>query len=659
MSRIDTLLIANRGEIAVRIIRAARGLGMRTVAVYAEPDRDALHVRAADVAVPLGGSSAAESYLDVDKILAAAERTGASAVHPGYGFLAERAPAAAAVESAGLIWVGPHVEAIRLMGDKLEAKRVATSVGVPTLPSAELTGDTPFVLHEQAAAVGYPLLVKAAAGGGGKGMRLVETPNALAGAVATARREAQASFADQRVFAERWLASPRHIEVQVVADRHGHVAHLGERECSIQRRHQKLIEEAPSPAVDPALRRRLGEAACALARAIGYDSVGTVELLVDPDTGEFFFLEMNTRLQVEHPVTEEVTGIDLVVLQLRAAEGEPVARDLPDAAAEGHAIEARVYAERPGADWLPTFGTLHRFRCPDELVRCDAGVDDGSEISTFYDPLLAKVIAHGATRDEAIGRLVRALTTMQIHGVETNRDHLVAVLEDADFRAGRTPTSYVEDHPLLLDASPGKPVRTAHAIAATLVGRHRRRLADEHWGHASGGWRNVDRDHREVVAFATGGATLEITYRVRADGSFTATVGDETLEGRLLEVSADRVRMEIGAVMVTCAVNQVGPRIWVNSPAGQTELIELPRFPEKRTASAASGPTAPVPGRVVRVEVEVGSTVTAGQTLVVLEAMKVEHRIAATADGRVAEILVDEGANVDAHQLLVRVEEQP
>ena len=528
--------MANRGEIAVRVIEAAHQLGLRTVAVYAEPDRWAPHVQEAEVAVPLGGSSATESYLDQAKLLDAALAQGADAVHPGYGFLSENAEFARAVVDAGLTWIGPRPEVIATMGDKLAAKGVAESVGVPTLPSAELVGDDPDVWSDSVEAVGYPLLIKAAAGGGGRGMRLVASRDELTDAVRSARREAQASFGDGTVFAERWLAAPRHVEVQVVGDQHGNLLHLGERECSIQRRHQKLIEECPSPAVDEVLREQLGASALELARAIGYDSVGTVEFLLDVDDGRFYFLEMNTRIQVEHRVTEDVVGCDLVWWQIQCARGEPLEWSQDDVdLTEAHAVEVRLYAEDPAQDWLPTTGTIRRFHHDefhDDYVIVDTGITldlDGPvrhDVTTHFDPLLAKFTARGYTRDTAIGRLVRYLTELEVHGVATNRDYLLAVLQHPDFLEGNTTTLFVADHPTLLEAGPDAETVGLH-VAAACLDRALSAAGDGPWPFATPGWRNVG-PAGQTRTFEHRGRPLTATYRLDPDstgfGAFTVAV---------------------------------------------------------------------------------------------------------------------------------------
>jgi acetyl/propionyl-CoA carboxylase alpha subunit len=654
---IHTLLVANRGEIAARIIDAAHEMGMRAIGVYSEADRATPHVTSADAAVALGGVTATESYLDQRKILDAAARSGADAIHPGYGFLSENAEFARAVADAGLTWVGPHPDAIARMGDKLAAKRLASALGLPLLPSVELVGDAPFEWRAQVGAVGYPLLVKAAAGGGGRGMRLVMSEDDLDQAVASARREAAASFGDGTVFAERWLAAPRHVEIQVIADRHGHVMHLGERECSIQRRHQKLIEEAPSPAVDDLLRERMGTAAVRLAEEIAYDSVGTVEFLLDTDGDEFFFLEMNTRLQVEHRVTERVTGFDLVDLQLRAAMGEEFDFEQGEIDVEGHAIEARLVAEDPAEDWRPATGELHRFLdLDDDSVLWDAGYRAWNKVTPHYDSLLAKVIAHGTDRREATRLLQRALERAPIHGVRTNRDHLVAVLDSEDFRAGNTTTAFVDLHLTLLDTRPAQPVVDRHALAATMWAQLHRR--DPHWPAAPSGWRNVG-PRRQTVTYLARGSEVTVGYTIEATGSFRATIDDRAYSGDWLAINeddGDAVLLEVDGVAAVHRVHHVGYTWYVNSPDGQSELVEAPRFPIPQAAASAGGLVAPVPGRVVAVEVTAGDVVTSGQTLVVMEAMKVEHRITAPGDGKVLELLVAIGDNVDAHQVLLQMD---
>jgi acetyl/propionyl-CoA carboxylase alpha subunit len=686
---IRTLLVANRGEIARRVIRTARDMGIRTVAVYSEPDRDALHVLEADAAVPLGGSTSAESYLDADKVLAAARRSGADAIHPGYGFLSENPAFAEAVNAAGLVWVGPTADQIRAMALKVESKTLVGAAGLPLVPGAELAADvSDDDLITAGAGVGYPLLVKASAGGGGKGMRVVDAPADLVEGVAAARREATSAFGDGTVFLERYLRGARHVEVQVFGDRHGNVVHLVERECSIQRRHQKVVEEAPSPGITEATRAQMHAAAVAAARAIAYEGAGTVEFLVfgAGEAQEFFFLEMNTRLQVEHPVTEEITGLDLVRWQLLVAQGEPLPLAQDEIEPHGHAIEVRLYAEDPANGYLPNTGLLERFDLADERLRVDTGVREGDEVTAFYDPMLAKVIAHGATRDEAAARLAAGLRAAQVHGVVTNRDSLVAVLEHPDFLAGATTTSFLDEHPEVLAPQLPDARRADHLVAAALAQEALARL--EVLGtpaaatvFAPSGWSNLPAvtatwrlrtaagDEVDVLLRHLRGDEIEVSLR-DADG--TTTVLDEPRYRATVDIASDGVLVDLerherllaevavydrggvlggnGGVGVAPAAVHVDDGLWSST------LDALPRFADAAGESGARGPSTPVPGTVTVVSVAPGDAVVAGQTLVVLEAMKMEHRITADADGIVAEVLVEQGQSVDAHQVVVVLE---
>ncbi|MCD0449235.1 biotin/lipoyl-binding protein [Actinocorallia sp. API 0066] len=657
---VTTLLVANRGEIARRVIRTARAMGLRTVAVFADPDADAPHVREADTAVALGGTMA---YLDQERILQAAATANADAIHPGYGFLSENAAFARACVDAGLVFVGPSPEAVETMGLKDRAKEVAKAAGVPVLPDAPVTGDDPSAWHTAAEGVGYPLLVKAAAGGGGRGMRRVDGPDGLVEAIEGARREAAASFANPDVFLEKYLTAPRHIEIQVFADAHGTVIHLNERECSVQRRHQKVIEEAPSPVVDADLRARMGETAVALARELGYLGAGTVEYLLDDTTGRFFFLEMNTRLQVEHPVTEEVTGLDLVRLQLQVAAGEPLGFGQDDVRLDGHAVEVRLYAEDPERGFAPEPGTLFRYRhntAPG--VRWEDGIAETAEITPFYDPMLAKVIAHAPTRREAALRLARALATTELHGTTTNRDFLVAALRSAPFLAGATRTDFVELHPELRTAAPETPEHV-HLAAALAVTVSRRRAADALTGHAPPGFRLLP-GHPEptVVWTAADGADVPIAYRL--DAAHGAATLRLTLDGTprelgLRDLTPDGVRVRDGDREWPCrvAVHADGS-VWVNDPDGQRAWRPVPRLPEDTGGPGGSGPVAEIAGTVVAVRVRPGDRVSAGQPLVIIEAMKMEWPSAAASDGVVEAVHVKEGQYVDARTALVTLREE-
>ncbi len=655
MPRIKKLLIANRGEIARRITRTARQMGISVVCVYARPDAQAPFVREADEAVALEGSTSAETYLDIAKLLDAARRTGADAVHPGYGFLAESPGFARAVLDAGLTWVGPRPEAIAAMGDKIAAKKIMQEAGVPTLLAIQVPDGRASLAREHARSLGYPLLVKAAAGGGGKGMRIVTGEEALDEAIAGAAREAAGAFADGTVFLERYLAKARHVEVQILGDHHGNMIHCFERECSIQRRYQKIIEEAPSPAISEELRQRLGEAAVTAARAIGYDNAGTVEFLLDEE-GQFHFLEMNTRLQVEHPVTEEITGLDLVREQIRIAEGEPLACRQEDIRIDGHAIEARLYAEDPANQFLPSAGRIVAW-APDPAfpVRVESGIESGTLVPVEFDPLLAKLIAHAPTREEAALRLATALQRLRVHGVTTNRDLLVAILRHEAFLAGDTTTDFIERYsPALRREVPAAELARA-ALAAALAAQQARRAQARVLATIPSGWRNNPSAMQEV-RYRHREAEIAVRYLRNRDGSFSYQVEGYSGTAAVLDWQQERIDLEIDGLRQTFSVTTDGFRLWVQSAAGEVEFSEVPRFPERAREVVFGGHTAPMPGKVLSVHAEPGQRVSAGQVLVVLEAMKMEHLISCTQDGVVREVRVTPGAQVEAGQVLIVVE---
>jgi acetyl/propionyl-CoA carboxylase alpha subunit len=624
------LLVANRGEIARRVFRTARAMGIATVAVFSDADERAPHVAEADEAVRLPGTTPADTYLDVEAVLAACRATGADAVHPGYGFLSENAGFARACAAAGITFVGPSPEAIDAMGSKVAAKELMGKAGVPVLPGATV------VEGDDLPEVGFPVLVKAAFGGGGRGMRVVRDPGELAEAVASAQREAAAAFGDGTVFLERYVEDPRHVEVQIFGDTHGTVVHLYERECSIQRRYQKIVEEAPSPAVDDERRAALGAAAVAAAEALGYVGAGTVEFVMD-QAGEFFFLEVNTRLQVEHPVTEAITGLDLVELQLRVARGEALP---PVPPIVGHAVEVRLYAEDVEAGFVPASGPIHRFDVPGG-VRVDSGYEAGSSVSTFYDAMLAKVIAHAPTRDEAIADLADAIQGTRVHGVPTNRDLLVRVLRHPAFAAGATDTGFLDRHDLVrVEADPA--VTERHAIAATLAASAERVATRSVQPRVPAGWRNV-----AAVAQVAAYEGVEVRYRG------TAIEGHEV---RVWSASAAAVDVTIDGIRRAYEVDRVGAVTYVDGPDGSSTLQAVERFPLPDAADAAGSLLAPLPGSVVRVLVEPGDEVAQGQTLVVLEAMKMEHSVQSPSAGTVAEVRVAVGDQVESGQVLVVVD---
>ncbi len=659
MRPLSRILVANRGEIARRVFRTCRAMGIGTVAVYSDVDRDAPFVAESDVAVALGGAVPAESYLNMDALLGAAARTGADAIHPGYGFLAESAEFARRCAEAGLVFVGPPPAAIAAMGSKIAARERMAAVGVPVLPGAAVTSTAPDALRAAADAVGWPLVVKASAGGGGKGMHVVRVPEALAEAVASAARESAAAFGDATLLLERYLDAPRHVEVQVFGDSHGNVVALFERECSIQRRHQKIVEECPSPAVDEPLRQALSAAAVAAARSVGYVGAGTVEFLLAPDRS-FYFLEMNTRLQVEHPVTEAVTGLDLVALQIRVAQGEPLPAEALQPIRLGHAIEARLCAEDPRRDFLPVTGGVHRFFVPPGPgIRVDAGIADGSTVTRHYDSLLAKVVAHAVTRREAAARLAAALAGMQLHGLVTNRDLLVRVLRHEAFLAGATDTAFLERHHA---ASLDAPLADAaaerlHAVAAALAGMAARRAAATALRFAPPGWRNNPSQDQETVFDGSDGP-IAVRYRFGREGLSVAVDGAPLRRARLESATAERVVLDIDGLRRGFDVHRVDDVAFVDSPLGHSALRERERFPSPGEAMAEGTLLAPMPGVVVRVDAEVGQDVAPGAVVAVLEAMKMEHRVTAPHAGRVAELRVRAGQAVEAGVVLAVIEKQ-
>ncbi|WP_406421343.1 acetyl/propionyl/methylcrotonyl-CoA carboxylase subunit alpha [Streptomyces sp. NBC_00842] len=643
---ISTLLVANRGEIACRIFRTCRALGIATVAVYSDSDADALHVREADTAVRLPGAAPADTYLRGDLVVRAALAAGADAVHPGYGFLSENAGFAQAVQDAGLLWVGPPAKAIEMMASKTRAKELMAAAEVPLLAPVD---------PARATVDDLPLLLKAAAGGGGRGMRVVRELSALPGEMAAATAEAANAFGDGEVFAEPYVERGRHVEVQIMADEHGTVWALGTRDCSLQRRHQKVIEEAPAPGLDEALRTRLHDAATAAARAVGYRGAGTVEFLVTAD-GRPCFLEMNTRLQVEHPVTEAVFGLDLVALQLSVAEGEPLPSPIPPAP-HGHAVEARLYAEDPARDWQPRTGPLHTLDVPDEPgLRLDTGYTGGDTIGVHYDPMLAKVIAHAPTRTQAVRLLARALERTRIHGPVTNRDLLVRSLRHADFTGARLDTGFYERHLDALTRTPGDDA-DQHLAALAAAAAH----AARHPGTAGtarfGGWRNLpSRPQTRRYRSEPDGAEHEIAYRTTRSGAIDAP------GARILTATPDHVTVETDdGVTHRFRLAAHHDRVYVDGATGSYTFTALPRFTDPTDRTEPGSLLAPMPGTVVRLAdgLVAGAAVEAGQPLIWLEAMKMEHRIHAPASGTLTALHAAPGLQVEVGALLAVVQEEP
>jgi acetyl-CoA/propionyl-CoA carboxylase biotin carboxyl carrier protein len=649
----DTVLIANRGEIAVRVIRTLRAMGIRSVAVYSDADAESLHVAEADVAVRIGPAAARESYLNVEAVLAAAKETGAQAVHPGYGFLAENAEFARACAAAGLVFIGPPAEAIEAMGDKIRAKSTVAAAGVPVVPGAD---GTPDELREAAEQIGFPLLLKPSAGGGGKGMVVVHEPAELAEAIESAQRVARGAFGDDRLLAERFISAPRHIEIQVLADEHGNVVHLGERECSLQRRHQKIVEEAPSPLLDERTRERMGAAAVDAARAVGYRGAGTVEFIVSADNpSEFFFMEMNTRLQVEHPVTELVTGLDLVALQVRVAAGEPLGLTQSDVRLSGHAVEARVYAEDPANGFLPTGGRVLAVHHPAaEWLRVDSGIRAGSVVGSDYDPMLAKVIVHGDDREHALRRMSEALAGTAVFGLTTNVAFLRALVTDDDVVAGRMDTQLVDRKVDQLTRA--EPVPDAVLVAAAMdefLGMQPKGSVVDPWELPTG-WRLGG---AAGTAFRLTCGDRAATVRViGSPESAEVSIDDGPPQRATGELINGRLRVRYAGEATTYARLQQGRTLWLAANGQVWAVGEHSLLAAEETTDASGGPiTSPMPGTVLVVRVEQGERVDAGQPLLVVEAMKMEHTITAPVAGVLTDLPVSAGQKVALDEVLAVV----
>ena len=664
----NKILIANRGEIACRIAATCKRLGIQSVAVYSDADAKAKHVTVCDEAVHIGGSTAAESYLRVDRMIDAAKRTGAGAVHPGYGFLSENEDFARACGEAAIEFIGPPVGAIAAMGSKAAAKALMEAAAVPLVPGYHGDDQTPELLQRQADAIGYPVLLKASAGGGGKGMRVVEKRADFAAALLSCKREAASSFGNDRVLIEKYLIRPRHVEVQVFADKYGNAVYLFDRDCSVQRRHQKVLEEAPAPGLSPDTRRAMGEAAVAAARAVDYVGAGTVEFIMSPD-GAFYFMEMNTRLQVEHPVTEMVTGLDLVEWQLRVAAGEKLPLSQDDVTVTGHAIEARIYAENPARGFLPSTGTLLHLRMPEAVefcvgannggaarapVRIDSGVREGDTITPFYDPMIAKLIVHGAERGEALARLTRALRGFEVVGPHTNVEFLQRIATSVPFATADLDTGLIERHHAALFSPREKPLDEAVALAcAALLAREGGAspwVALSHWRlngsfRQTIGWRDVERE---------GDATIDVSFESDAGGATLAFNGERQPFAWWLGDGAHEVGITLGVRRITGRVFVDGDMFHVFS-LGDAFTFEW-QNPLAHATDAERGEgrlTAPMPGKVIAVLVEPGAIVDKGTPLIVMEAMKMEHTIEAPAAGKVEQILYAVGDQVaDGAQLL-------
>ena len=626
----DSILIANRGEIACRVMQTAQNMGIKCIAVYVDADSDAPFVKMADEAVRLSST-----YMDGDAIISAAKQTGAQAVHPGYGFLSENAAFARKVRNNKLIWIGPSPHVIKVMGDKLKAKELAEKSGVPTLP---MTTDI-----KDAKKIGYPLLIKAAAGGGGKGMRVVASPKDLKESIVSAKREALSGFGDDRIFIERYVEKSRHIEIQILGDEHGNIVHLGERECSIQRRHQKIIEESPSSRVDPFLREQMGEAAIKLAKKIKYFSAGTVEFLMDDKTGEFWFLEVNTRLQVEHPVTEEVTGIDLVYEQIKIARGDELEFTQDDISWHGHAIEARLYAEDPGNNFLPEVGTLIAYDT--EMagdIRWDSGVEQGYVVGTDFDPMLSKVIAWAPNRIDAANKLARGLEKAHFGGVKTNRDFLISCLRNESFLNGETTTDFISREKPRTEQELSKDQLFEASAAIAMWSAMENRSSDPVTGFMPSNWTNGRMPDQRIKLLILGNE-IEVRYQLQRNGIFSI-MGST---GKVHSSDESGLDVEVDSHRFFAQVTRANDQVLINMPFGDLDAVILPRFTEPGKEVLEGGLVAPMPGKVIEVKVKKGDKVKAGDTLIIIEAMKMEHSIKATESGKVTKLMVTLNQQVD------------
>ena len=655
MKSFRKILIANRGEIALRIIHTCRQLGISSVAVYSDADVTAPHVKAADEAIYLAAAPVSESYLDGAKIIAAAQRTNCDALHPGYGFLSENADFAAACAAAGIIFIGPEPDVIRPLGLKNDARKIAADAGLQIVPGYDGSDQSNENLRTEILKLGFPVLIKAAAGGGGKGMRVVQAADEIDAALESARREALKSFGNELLLLEKFIAEARHIEVQILGDAHGNLIHLFERDCSVQRRHQKIIEESPSPALNDELRNKICAAAVKLGKTLNYTNAGTVEFILAPD-GEFYFIEVNPRLQVEHPVTEMITGLDLVKLQIEIAEGKPLPLQPEEIKTAGHAIEARLYAEDPDNNFLPATGTLYDWHVADGMndVRIDAGIEAGMNIGINYDPLLAKVIAHGSTRDAAMRKLSYALRGLSIQGVQTNRDFLLRLLEHDNFLAGKVHTGFIAENQDALIKQENPALDRVAAMAAALYWQKQWQTSDELLTNISPGYRN-NPYRNPSLKLQIGQREIVVSWHHRANDIYEVSALGETNQVNIISFAQPDLRLSFDGRQINFRLTEAGDRLYLHSSSGSRTITRLPRHPEIQSATEHGAMTSTMPGQVAKIFVTVGQQVKAGDPLLILEAMKMEQTMRAAIDGLIETIHVKEGAVVGPGARLISI----
>ena len=656
MKRIRTILIANRGEIASRIIRTCRKMGITAVAVYSDADANLPFVREADMAIHIGESEPSKSYLDQEKIIAAAKRAKADAIHPGYGFLSENASFSRLCAGNEIIFIGPNSDAIEAMGSKSQAKSIMEKSGVPVIPGYKGNDQSEETLKAEAEKVGYPLLLKATAGGGGKGMRIVRESSELDSAITAAKREAKNAFGDDELIIEKYIESGRHIEFQILGDQHGNVIHLLERECSIQRRYQKVIEESPSPIMMTELRANMGNAAVLAAKALNYDNAGTVEFIYDENSGEYYFLEVNTRLQVEHPVTEMITGLDLVEMQIQSARGIPLAITQEEVKCEGYAIEARLYAEDASNGFRPATGTVHNFQYPDiEGLRMESAIESGSAISMFYDPMIAKIVVHDKDRHSAHDKLGYVLDHLICQGLTTNQAFLRHLLENENFHSGAYDTHFLEKEIDLKEVNKLEQNEAEElAIAATLFFWQERQNSRKLLRAVPSGWRNSFYE-RQKEAFSINDEVITIRYRY-LDQTFSISINENEYETSIVSANSNSIRLNINGLQRDFHIQSIDNQCFIHSPSiGNHTLIRQERFPIKEKEKVKGGYEAPMPSQIIKIHVAAGDEVKAGDPLLVISSMKMENTLTAEEDGVIEEMFTSEGSNVEAGFLLLKV----